>query len=74
MAGIGIALVWVGYTYGLYGYCLIRGYNVSFKQLFSTNWPPSGTGGSSPGDDGGSGGKNIAPGPLTPKPGGGWAN
>lgn len=68
MAGIGIALVWVSYTFGLYGYCLIKGYNLSFKQLFSTSWPPSGTGGSQPGE-GDDGKRNVAPGPNTPKPG-----
>jgi hypothetical protein len=40
MAALGLALVWAGYTTGLYGYCLLRGYNVSPKQLFSPFWPP----------------------------------
>lgn len=40
MAGIGIALLFVAYSAGLYGYCLLRGYNVTPKQLFSTVWPP----------------------------------
>lgn len=40
MAGLGIALVWLGYSFGLYGYCLLKGYNVTPKQLFSANWPP----------------------------------
>lgn len=41
MAGIGIALLWAGYTLGLWAFLLIKGYNVSFKQMFSTTWPPA---------------------------------
>jgi len=41
VAGIGIALLFIAYSAGLYGYCLIKGYNVSPKQLFSTSWPPT---------------------------------
>lgn len=33
-AGI-IALMWAGYTIGLYGYTLIKGYNVNVRQLAS---------------------------------------
>lgn len=40
MAGLGIALVWMGYTGVLYGYCLFRGYNITPKQLLSKDWPP----------------------------------
>lgn len=40
MAAIGIGLVLVGYAAGLYGYCLFRGYDVTPKQLFSSQWPP----------------------------------
>jgi len=41
MAGIGIGLVWIAYTAGLYGFCLVRGYNVTPKQLLDMKtWPP----------------------------------
>lgn len=40
MAGLGIGLIWIAYTGGLYGYCLFRGYNVTPKQLLSHSWPP----------------------------------
>lgn len=40
MPAIGIGLVWVAYSAGLWGYCLIRGYNVTPKQLLSPTWPP----------------------------------
>lgn len=39
MAGIGIGVLWISYALGLYGYCLIRGYNVTLAQLVSKqNW------------------------------------
>lgn len=65
MAGIGIAIIWVGYTFGLYGYCLVRGYNVTVKQLLSTSWPPSTVADKSQEDQGGP--RDVAPGPLTPQ-------
>jgi len=40
MPAIAIALLWASYTGGLWGYCLIRGYNVTLKQLLSPQWPP----------------------------------
>jgi hypothetical protein len=33
MPAIGMALGWGGYTLGLWGYCLLRGYNVTLGQL-----------------------------------------
>jgi hypothetical protein len=39
MAGIGIGLAWAAYTGILWGYCLIRGYDVTIKQLMSSQWP-----------------------------------
>lgn len=43
MAALGIGLIWIGYTAGLYGYCLFRGYDITPKQLMSSAWPPGGT-------------------------------
>lgn len=40
MPVIGIALVWAAYTAGLWGYCLVRGYNITLPQLLSSKWPP----------------------------------
>jgi hypothetical protein len=40
MAAIGIATIYVGYSLGLWGYCLIKGYNVGLKELFMPTWPP----------------------------------
>jgi hypothetical protein len=54
-AALAIALVWGGYTAGLYGYCLLRGYNVTLKQLLSSNWPPGSVPTSKSGPQGGSG-------------------
>jgi hypothetical protein len=36
-----MALLWGGYTIGLWGYCLVRGYDVTFPQLFAMQWPKS---------------------------------
>lgn len=33
MPAIGMGLVWGGWTLGLWGYCLIRGYDVTLGQL-----------------------------------------
>jgi hypothetical protein len=43
MTGVGIGLVVVAYSVGLWGYCMVRGYNVTFIQLWTTatpKWPP----------------------------------
>jgi hypothetical protein len=41
MAGIGIGLVLIGYSSILYGYCLFRGYDITPKEMFSSQWPPN---------------------------------
>lgn len=38
MIAIGMALVWGGYTIGIWGYCLVNGYDVTFTSLFGTKW------------------------------------
>lgn len=40
MIGLAFAVIWAGYAAALYGWCLIRGYDVTVKQLVSTTWPP----------------------------------
>lgn len=40
MVAIGMGILVLAYSVGLYGYCLIRGYNITPKQLFSSTWPP----------------------------------
>jgi hypothetical protein len=44
MPAIGMGVLWAGYAVGLYGYCLIKGYDVTFGQLIdprsSVSWPP----------------------------------
>jgi len=46
MIAIGMGLAWLSYATGLWGYCLIRGYDISPKQIFSPvgfyagPWPP----------------------------------
>jgi hypothetical protein len=45
MIPIGVGIVFLSYTTGLWGYCLIRGYNVKFTQLFASTWPGANTSG-----------------------------
>lgn len=39
MTAIGMGLAFGAYTLGLWGYCLVRGYNVPFTALFAQTWP-----------------------------------
>lgn len=39
MAALAIGLVWMGYSLGLYGYCLFKGYDVTPKLLMNPQWP-----------------------------------
>ena len=48
MVAIGFALAWAGYTVGMWGYCLVRDYNVTVPDLFKAVWPGS-SAGSGPG-------------------------
>jgi hypothetical protein len=43
MVAIGLAAVWAGYAVTLYGYCLVRGYDVPFTALFRATWPAGST-------------------------------
>lgn len=52
MVALGLGTVWAGYYLFMYGYCLIRGYNVGFTDLIHSAWPgtaskaaPTGQGG-----------------------------
>lgn len=38
MVAIGMGLVFIGYAVGMWGYCLVRGYNVPFMQVFTSRW------------------------------------
>ena len=50
MVWIGMGLVWAGYTAGLYGWSLVRGYNLTLAQMisptkwYSGTWPPAAAG------------------------------
>jgi hypothetical protein len=41
MVAIGIAVVLRGYGGGRWGYCLLRGYNISARDIFSSRFPSS---------------------------------
>lgn len=43
MTGIGIGIIVVFYSFGVYGYCLVKGYDVGYLDLWKTTptkWPP----------------------------------
>ena len=50
MVWLGFGLGWLGYTAGLYGYSLVRGYNLTLAQMVSPTkwyagkWPPAAAG------------------------------
>lgn len=39
MIAVGFAVLWAGYTLGIYGYCLVKNYDVTFPELFAQTWP-----------------------------------
>jgi hypothetical protein len=39
MVAIGLLLVYAGYSLGMTGYCWVRGYDVSFADVFRPQWP-----------------------------------
>jgi hypothetical protein len=41
MTAIGMGLAFGAYALGVWGYCLIRGYNVPFTSMFAQTWPGS---------------------------------
>ena len=43
-AMIGVVMVWAGYAVGIWGYCLVVGYDVPFTGLFGNTWPGGGQG------------------------------
>ena len=63
MIPVGVGIVFLAYTTGIWGYCLVRGYNVKFTQLFAATWPGSTT--ATPGTIASSAG----PAPKKPGPG-----
>lgn len=34
-----MAVVFLAYTAGIWGFCLVKGYDVTVPQLFKTTWP-----------------------------------
>ena len=42
MIPIGLGLAWAGYTVFMWGYCLVRDYNVTVADLFKASWPGAG--------------------------------
>lgn len=46
MVALAVGFAWLGYTYGLYGWCLIKGYDVTLRELMNPatvyQWPQGG--------------------------------
>ena len=38
MVAVGLGVIWAAYYAGLWGYCLIRGYDVPFTALIHSSW------------------------------------
>jgi hypothetical protein len=39
MLALSMGLIALAYTGGLWAYCLLRGYNITVGELFSSTWP-----------------------------------
>ncbi len=39
MVALGVGTLWFGYTITMWGYCLVRSYDVTFPALFKSQWP-----------------------------------
>ena len=39
MVAVAFGLLWGGYSVGIWGFCLVRGYDVSFRDCFRMTWP-----------------------------------
>lgn len=55
MVPIGVGLAMGAYWVGIWGYCLVRGYDVTFMECMKGTWPATGGGGA--GTGGKAGGK-----------------
>lgn len=42
MMAVAIGVAWAGYALGIWGYCLVRGYDVPFTGVFKSTWPGGG--------------------------------
>lgn len=57
MIALGFAVAWAGYTTFMWGYCLVRDYDVTVPDLFKATWPGQLKAGT---------GKGTVSGPVTP--------
>ena len=39
MVAVAFGILWAAYAVGIWGYCLVRGYDVSFTGMFGGQWP-----------------------------------
>lgn len=68
MIPVAVAVIFGGYTIGIWGFCLFRDYNVTFADLFRPAWP-GGSSGSATKPGGSNPGGRPQPAPQ-PAPGG----
>jgi len=61
---IGFGIAWAGYAAFMWGYCLVRDYDVTPLQLLKTTWPGAGKSGAT-GHPGTKTGTTQAPGTTT---------
>jgi len=47
---IGMGLAFGAYCLGIFGYCMTRGYNVTFPQMFAQTWPGAQVNATAPSD------------------------
>lgn len=41
MTAVGMGIIVLAYGFGLWGYCLVKDYDVNLYQLFDQTWPPT---------------------------------
>jgi hypothetical protein len=41
IAALGAGTLFLGYALGLWGYCLLRGYCITLRDIFNWNYPSS---------------------------------
>lgn len=40
MTPVAIGVIFLAYGFGLWGYCLVKDYDINIYQLFRSEWPP----------------------------------
>ena len=59
MIALGLGVVWAGYYLFLYGYCLVKGYNVPLTSMMHSTWPGATATATAPAPASGGGGGHV---------------